>query len=491
LKYNLRDYQIEDIEKMGAQESVQLLNPMGFGKTREGVERDRLIRESGTFDERSQTLVICPSSARRGWLNHFRDYQPDLRVAVFDNEIRDIFLRTLRNPAFQVLIVPWQALRVPPRNSDRRNSWAQTVFYPALTISKISFLHVIADEAHRAKSMKAQQTRALKKIRALYKTAVTGTPMPNYPEDWFSLLNWLKPRDYTSFWKFYEQYVEYETVYAKHRQFKQAKGAKNTSQLWKAVEPFTVMQPKDRLGLGEPIYTPINVDLTPRQRDIYDQMKSDMVAWLGEQEDTPLIASVVVAKLQRMQQFAIASARVESKPHSHRVSCKKDCQKTQDDTVILEDPSSKIDAVMDLIEDNPNEKFVVYSQFRGACDLLGKRLASRSIKHGTYYGGVSSRDRDQIVADFSGGRLPVFIATIGAGGEAIDGLQNHCNKVIFIDRAWTPAANDQAEGRIQRSGQKRRVQVIDIIANNTVDFERMEQVDLKRQWIQEMLKGAA
>jgi len=484
--YPLRDYQAEDLAHLGTKPEVQILNPMGMGKTREAVERDRLIRAGAT----GQTLVVCPDSARRGWLAHFTDYQPGLRVAVFDNTIRDAFMRAFGNAAIDVLIVPWQTLRLPPRNPQSRQSWAQSTFYPIVTDKRLNFLHVIADEAHRIKTMKAQQTRVLKKIQTAYKTAITGTPMANYPWDWWSMLNWLKPKEFRSFWAFYEKYVNYYTQFAGAQQFKVPLGPKNAAELWGSVQDFTAVQPIERLGLREPVYQQIKVDLTPTQRRIYSEMNEDMVAWLGELRDQPLSASVVISRLQRLQQFAIGNAHVEYSEHRHKASCNEHCQKVVDETVILQDPSSKIDAVMELIEDNFDEQFVVYSQFRRACELLAARLAARRIEAGLYYGGVAQRERDEIVERFSLGKLRVFAATIGAGGEAIDGLQNHCNRIVFIDRAWTPSANDQAEGRVYRQGQSRPVQIIDIVAVNTIDKGRLERIDLKRQWIEQML-GAA
>lgn len=47
--------------------------------------------------------------------------------------------------------------------------------------------------------------------------------------------------------------------------------------------------------------------------------------------------------------------------------------------------------------------------------------------------------------------------------------------------------NSQAEDRLHRIGQKNAVQVIDIIARNTVDLGRMQRLELKKSWIRQIL----
>jgi SNF2 family DNA or RNA helicase len=62
----------------------------------------------------------------------------------------------------------------------------------------------------------------------------------------------------------------------------------------------------------------------------------------------------------------------------------------------------------------------------------------------------------------------VLVGTIATLGEGIDGLQVARN-LIMVDRDWTPARNEQAIGRLLRSGQKNAVNVIHIVADDTVD----------------------
>ncbi len=201
-----------------------------------------------------------------------------------------------------------------------------------------------------------------------------------------------------------------------------------------------------------------------------------MVAWIGEQEDQTLIASVVIARLQRLQQFAIAHAEFDIVP---------DGKGNVTDKVIMREPSSKLDAVMDLIESNSDQQFVVFSQFRGTVELLKARLDAVDIEASVIIGGQGAEIRKNEVQAFIEGRR-VIVGTIAAGGEAIDGLQVASN-VVFVDRSWSPPLNAQAEDRLHRFGQVNAVQVIDIVAKDTVDRGRAQKLVIKRGWPRDLL----
>jgi SWI/SNF-related matrix-associated actin-dependent regulator 1 of chromatin subfamily A len=59
--------------------------------------------------------------------------------------------------------------------------------------------------------------------------------------------------------------------------------------------------------------------------------------------------------------------------------------------------------------------------------------------------------------------------------------------VIFLDRNWSPALNQQAEDRLHRIGQREAVQVIDIMARDTVDLGRRQMLEQKWDWIRRLL----
>lgn len=325
---------------------------------------------------------------------------------------------------------------------------------------------------------KTQQTKALKAIRTNFRTGLSGTPVTGNPAGYWSVLNWLYPDQWRSFWKFYAQHVEYEIV--QPQGYHKITGVRNEPELLAAVAPFYVRHLKREAccphhpqgvmpWLPGKYYAKRWVELSPTQRRAYRQMEKDMLAWVGSHEDQPLTAGVVVAQMMRLQQLAMAYASVGP-----------------DGSIELSEPSSKLDALMEILEDNPNEQVVVFSQFSKPLRLLAERLDRAKVSHTLYIG--DTRDtREEGKKAFVEGKVRVFAGTIAAGGEAIDGLQNNCSTMVFLDRTWSPAANQQAEDRLDRDGQTKPVQIIDIMARDTVDLGRHQKLDMKWSWIRKIL----
>jgi SNF2 family DNA or RNA helicase len=197
-------------------------------------------------------------------------------------------------------------------------------------------------------------------------------------------------------------------------------------------------------------------------------MRKDMLAWVGEHEDEPVSAPVVIAQLTRLQQFSDAFGTIDKEAGK----------------MVLADPSTKLDAVMQILGSTA-EQVVIFSQFSQVIKLLGKRLEKAKISHGLFIGDTPAQQRSQIISDFQSGKLKVFAGTIQAGGVGI--TLTAASTVVFIDRTWSPSLNRQAVDRLHRIGQKNAVQVIDIISRGTIDTKRHEEIDLKWEWIKMLL----
>src|SRR5215471_16772177 len=450
----LYDWQQGDVDFLKDLKAGGIWNEMGTGKTYEGAE---LIRDG------DKSLWVGPLTTLEGSINKMRQMGLNGDIVLLDRKNRNgSWNQFIRRPK-GIFVAHWEALRLMPE------------------LQGVSWAFVIADEVHKAANRKAQQTRALKSIRKVgQKFGMSGTPVTGYPDKYWSPLNWLLPHQYRSYWKFYEQYVDYEIIYPQG--FHKITGPKNEKELQAEVSKFSVRHLKDRPccpahphgampWIPEKYYTEEVVELTPDQRRAYKQMKDEMLAWVGKQEDQPVVAPVVVAQMMRLQQFAMAYARME------------------DNHVLLSEPSSKLDKVMEILEDNPDERIVVWSQFKQAIYLLRERCQRAGIPILLYTG--DNRDtRDANVVSFASGVGRVFAGTISAGGIGVDGLQYGSSTVVFLDRLWSPALNTQAEDRLHRDGQTARVQVIDIMARNTIDRGRHQMLELKWNWIKRLLGDA-
>jgi len=93
--------------------------------------------------------------------------------------------------------------------------------------------------------------------------------------------------------------------------------------------------------------------------------------------------------------------------------------------------------------------------------------------------GVSSNERQQMLRQFQKGNVKVFAAILGAGGQGLN--LNAASIVIFIDKSWSPAVNQQAQDRIYRLSQKKNVTIYELIARNTIEEKILRLLNKKRK----------
>lgn len=421
---------------------------LGLGKTHEAIAID-LERRSQFPTYKLKTLVVCPLAMVSTWTKTWFQWAPHLRILPINNKDRSHFLEELDDDNYDVFICHWPVLRIIREE-----------------LETVKWFHLIADEAHALQNRKSKQTLALKAIPAGYKSALTGTPAFDKPDDLWSILNWLYPRYWGSYWNYYNDHIIFENFNG----YKTIIGVNNPEKLQREMDGFYIRRRKEEVltDLPEKYYTEVRVDLHPQQARAYRSMKENMLAWIGQHEHEPVAAPVVIAQLTRLQQFACAFAEFDE----------------DKGRMVLSEPSSKLDAVMEIIE-STKQQVVVFSQFAQMVNLLAKRLEKKGISVGKFIGDTPADERARIISGFQEGKIQVFAGTISAGGVGI--TLTAASTVIFTDRSWSNALNLQAEDRLHRIGQKSAVQVIDIIANDTIDSKRIKVIQNKWQWIRRLI----
>lgn len=486
MSFELYEFQKEDVAKLLPRPAALIGSEMGTGKTHEAIALDQLWWP----ETKKPTLVVTPlNTISSPWIEKYSDQAPEVDVYPIDRKNRDKFVRALKMGSADVFLMHWDALRM---------------LAPEFLSEGISFGTVIADEVHRASNRKAQATRALNKIRTVHKLGLSGTASGDKPWNLWSILNWLYPQMYRSYWSFVKMYAVQgekdvwkkdaasgKSQLASYRTFV---GVQNMPRLHQQMDPFYVRHLKREQccdhhpdgvmwWLPDKVYDKIWVDLSPTQRRLYDQMAKQMVAWVGEHEDSPLVAGVVVAQLTRLSQMALATPELETVTVFNR---KKQEEETRVN-VKLTEPSSKIDAVKEYIQDNEGKRILVYSSSKQACYLLHASLLRSRIRSEVLSGDTPDSERKDMVQRFVANQFQVFIAVIQAAAEGVDGLQYATDTAIYLDRSWSTIKNKQSEDRLHRGGTKDTVHIIDVMARNTVDLGRHTKLEHKWEWIKAIL----
>jgi len=147
--------------------------------------------------------------------------------------------------------------------------------------------------------------------------------------------------------------------------------------------------------------------------------------------------------------------------------------------------TAKIPAMMQMVEqhEDNDEPCLVFSMHRAPIDMLGKREGWIAIT-----GDVKTEERTRIENDFQAGKYKGIALTIQAGGLAI--TLTRASSVVFVDRAFTPALNDQASDRAHRIGQTKTVIVTSLVGDHKIERRVDELLTQKRALIERSVERA-
>ena len=469
----LYPYQQEDVAKLKDLPYGLIASEMGTGKTFEGIALGvewlrQVIEDTGQM---LPILVICPINTFSSWYYKFKEQLPQLDICVIDRtnaESRQYFLDSLMMKSHHVYVMHWAAVNYMVEEFNKK---------------KIIFSAVIADEVHVISNRLSKTKTELSKIKTYSKLGLSGTPCGDKPWQLWSILNWLDPVRYDSWWRFIKRYVEEE--YEEKERIRKSNGEpytdkyrvfktpKNLEGLHASIRPFYVRHLKTEQcclhhpngvmeWLPEKVYEELHVELSPKQKKIYDEMEANMVAWLGELEETPLIAPIVIAQLIRLSQMTLATPVVN-----------------EDGSVDLEFPSTKFDALKEIVTQYEDKNFLVFTSSKKMAYLTANEFNRLGIPATALTGDSSIGDRNNVAKNLKNKKFRIIVAVIEAAAEGIDGLQESCDTIIFLDRSWRTIKNKQAEDRLHRGGQEKRVTIIDILADEMIDKKRQELLEFK------------
>jgi len=285
---------------------------------------------------------------------------------------------------------------------------------PCLNLLLSHWDFIVVDEAHRIKNRDAQWTQNIKKLKAPMKHIMTGTGFVNNPSEIWSLLNFLFPDVYTSEEKFRKHYCEIEN----YSGYEKIVGIKPQAEDEFRELVRTVGVRRTMLecfpGIGEPIETIVPVDLNPTQRRMYVEL-AEMLHTLDQQGE-PLHSPNVLSMLNRLRQICVATPQVIDDYYDYK-------EERRIIKVKLVEPSSKLDATMEIIEGlewdkERKDQVVVFSNFKDPLALLETRLEKAKIPYIRLLSEMNEQKRYELWHDvWPQKEHQVFLSTLDLGSE--------------------------------------------------------------------------
>jgi SNF2 family DNA or RNA helicase len=309
---------------------------------------------------------------------------------------------------------------------------------------------MILDEAHYIKDSKSARGKAANVIHSPRVIMMSGTPFLNRPIELWNLLTILAPAAYRNWKQFVTRYCDGHPVSIGHnRTVMDTSGASNTRELADRLSDVMIRRTKAEVLTQLP-----ELQRTYMRVDVDSHEITNAVASLRQSLLNNVSYSNVITQLSKLR-YTVGMSKVPW----------------------------VIEAATELMAQSEDSKLVIYCHHLDVVSEIRRAL----LKYGvlTIQGSVSQQERADVQYKFQHGKQSRIMIITSAGGEGIDLFA--ADTIIFAEREWTPAGEEQAEARLHRIGQKAAVQSIYMVANGTIDEQISALVEKKREVFHEII----
>ncbi|MQY37254.1 RNA polymerase-associated protein RapA [Streptomyces sp. RB17] len=439
LAATLRDYQLRGLDWLAGMTSLGLggclADDMGLGKTVTLIAL-HLHRQTDA-SAAGPTLVVCPASLLGNWQREIERFAPGVPVrrfhgpgrtltAVADGEFVLTTYGTMRLDAERLAALPWGM--------------------------------VVADEAQHVKNPYSATARALRRIGARARVALTGTPVENNLTELWAILDWTTPGLLGRLGTFRARFAQ------------PVEGGLDPAaaqRLARLVRPFLLRRRKSDPGIAPELPPKTESDhpvaLTPEQAGLYEALVRETLDRIAA-ADAMARRGLIVGLLTGLKQI-----------------CNHPAQFLKEDEPRLAGRSGKLELLDELLGTMLAEGsgVLVFTQYVRMARLLERHLSARGVPSLLLHGGTPVAAREELVRRFQDGEAPVFLLSLKAAGTGLN--LTRAEHVVHYDRWWNPAVEAQATDRAYRIGQTRPVQVHRLIAEGTLEDRIAEMLGRKRE----------
>ncbi|MDY7076129.1 MAG: SNF2-related protein [Chloroflexota bacterium] len=440
----LYGYQEEGLLHLTFGRRALLADDMGLGKTIQAIAAATLLKQ---LRDIQHVLVVCPASLKHQWAREIQRFT-SLSVQVIEGN--PIQRRQLYRDLQFFNIINYELVRFDEEEITRRE-----------------FDLIVLDEAQRIKNWRTKTADKVKRLRSPYAFVLTGTPLENRLDELYSVFQFIDPTILGPLWRFNQRY--YETERRSSGSYK-VLGYKNLDELRRRISPYVLRRVRDEvlLDLPERIDSNFFVEMTGPQWDAYYEYEHRVARLMATARRRPLTPdehNILLGCLVKMRLIcnALALHDPEIKPQ--------DREKT----------SPKLRELREILGEeiaSNGHKAILFSQWTRMLNLTEPVLEKLDLGWVKLSGDVPTKKRGALIEQFfEDPQCKVFLST-DAGGVGLN-LQA-ASMVVNLDLPWNPAVLAQRIARAHRHGQPRPVNVINLIAQGTIEERMLDTLAAKR-----------
>ena len=313
---------------------------------------------------------------------------------------------------------------------------------------------VVIDELSSFKNGQSKRFRALRRVRPMMKRVIglTGTPAPNGLMDLWPEIYLLDRGDRLG--KTITGYRDrYFTPGARsgHVVYEWKQKQEAEQRIYEAISDIAVsMKSEDWLELPERIDRIVPVKLSEPARDLYKKLEKDMLLPYLDADVVAITAAVLSNKLLQMSSGAVYD----------------------EERGIKQIHDAKLDALEDLIEAANGKPVMVFYNFKHSLARIQERFPKAQILR-------KGKDGSQDIVDWNNDKTPLLLLHPKSAGHGLNLQESSCQTIIWFDMSWSLEEVQQANARVHRQGQTRRIVVMQLVAEGTIDGDVVEAITQK------------
>lgn len=320
--------------------------------------------------------------------------------------------------------------------------------------AKWDFDTVVIDELSSFKNPQSKRFRALRRVRPMMKRVIglTGTPAPNGLMDLWPQIYLLDQgqrlgKTITGYRERYfipgakSGHVVYE--------WKEKKEAEQ--RIYDAISDIAVsMKSEDWLELPERIDVVVPIRLDQKSEALYRKLERDLLLPYQDADVVAQTAAVLSNKLLQMASGAVYD----------------------EDRGVKLIHEAKLDALEDIIEAANGKPVMVFYNFKHSLSRIQERFPKARILQ-------KGKDGNQDIADWNSDKIPLLLLHPKSAGHGLNLQESSCQTVVWYDQIWSLEEDQQANARVHRQGQTRRIVVMRLVAQGTIDEDAVEALERK------------